>query len=159
MKDYLIDTHAHLDMMTTPDITGVGKVIVPAVEVTTLDKVVSLSEIGNIYSMVGIYPSEAKTYTDEVEQKMIELAKNPKVVAIGEIGLDYYWDKSFVDLQKEIFIKQINLANRLNLPIVVHDREAHKDCYDIVKEHNNCSKVLFHCFSGSVEFMRECVKQ
>lgn len=159
MKDYLIDTHAHLDMLNDFDISGVGKVIVPAVEVATLDKVVSLSEIDNVYSMVGIYPSEARTYSDEVEQKMIELAKNPKVVAIGEIGLDYYWDKSFVDLQKEVFIKQIKLANKLNLPIVVHDREAHKDCYDIVKEYNQGSKVLFHCFSGSVEFMRECVKQ
>ena len=159
MKDYLIDTHAHLDMLNDFDIAGVGKVVVPAVEVATLDKVVSLSEIDNVYSMVGIYPSEAKTYSDEVEQKMLELAKNPKVVAVGEIGLDYYWDKSFVDLQKEVFIKQIKLANKLNLPIVVHDREAHKDCYDIVKEYNQGSKVLFHCFSGSVEFMRECVKQ
>ena len=159
MKEYLIDTHAHLDMLSNIDISGVGKVIVPAVEIATLDKVISLSNLDNVYSMIGIYPSEAKTYSAEVEQKMVELAKNPKVVAVGEIGLDYYWDRSFVDLQKEIFIKQINLANRLNLPIVVHDREAHKDCYDIVKEHNNGSKVLFHCFSGSVEFMRECVKQ
>lgn len=159
MKEYLIDTHAHLDMLSNIDISGVGKVIVPAVEIATLDKVISLSNLDNVYSMIGIYPSEAKTYSAEVEQKMVELAKNPKVVAVGEIGLDYYWDKSFVELQKEVFIKQINLANRLNLPIVVHDREAHKDCYDIVKEHNNGSKVLFHCFSGSVEFMRECVKQ
>ena len=159
MKDYLIDTHAHLDMLKEFDISGIGKVIVPAVEVGTLDKVVSLSEIKNVYSMVGIYPSEAKTYTQEVEDKLIELAKNPKVVAIGEIGLDYYWDKSFVELQKEVFIKQIHLANKLNLPIVVHDREAHKDCFDIIKENNNGSKVLFHCFSGSVEFMRECIKQ
>ena len=159
MKDYLIDTHAHLDMLEDFDISGVGKVVVPAVEVATLDKVVSLTEIDNVYSMVGIYPSEVKTYSDEVEQKMIQLAKKTKVVAIGEIGLDYYWDKSFVDLQKEVFIKQIKLANKLELPIVVHDREAHKDCYDILKEYNKNSKVLFHCFSGSVEFMRECVKQ
>ena len=109
--------------------------------------------------MVGIYPSEAKPYNDEVEAKMLEYSKNPKVVAVGEIGLDYYWDKSFVDLQKEVFIKQIKFANKINLPIVVHDREAHKDCFDILKEHNTGSKVLFHCFSGSVEFMRECVKQ
>ena len=159
MKDYLIDTHAHLDMLTEFDISGVGKVIIPSVEVKTMDTVVRLSENENVYSMVGIYPTEAKTYTEEVENKMIELAKNPKVIAIGEIGLDYYWDKSFVDLQKEVFIKQIKLANKLNLPIVVHDREAHKDCFDIVKEYNNGSKVVFHCFSGSVEFMRECVKQ
>lgn len=159
MKNYLIDTHAHLDMLSELDISGVGKVIVPSVEVSTMDKVVKLSENPIIYSMIGIYPSEAKTYTQEIEEKMIEFAKNPKVVAVGEIGLDYYWDKSFVDLQKEVFIKQIYLANKLNLPIVVHDREAHKDCFDILKEYNKGSKVLFHCFSGSVEFMRECVKQ
>ncbi|MBQ7764838.1 TatD family hydrolase [bacterium] len=159
MKNYLIDTHAHLDMLSELDISGVGKVIVPSVEVSTMDKVVKLSENPIIYSMIGIYPSEAKTYTQEIEEKMIEFAKNPKVVAVGEIGLDYYWDKSFVDLQKEVFIKQIYLANKLNLPIVVHDREAPKDCFDILKEYNKGSKVLFHCFSGSVEFMRECVKQ
>lgn len=159
MKNYLIDTHAHLDMLTELDISGVGKVIVPSVEVKTMDKVVDFSKIDNVYSMVGIYPTEAKTYNQEIEDKMIDLAKNPKVVAIGEIGLDYYWDKSFVDLQKDVFIKQIKLANKLNLPIVVHDREAHKDCFDILKQYNNGSKVLFHCFSGSVEFMKECVKE
>ena len=159
MKDYLIDTHAHLDMLSELDISEVGKIVVPSVEINTMDKVVALSENPSVYSMVGIYPSEAKTYSQEVENKMIELAKNPKVVAIGEIGLDYYWDKSFVELQKEVFIKQIKLANRLNLPIVVHDREAHKDCFDILKEHNNGSKVLFHCFSGSAEFMKECVRE
>lgn len=159
MKNYLIDTHAHIDMLSELDISGVGKVVVPSVEISAMDKVVKLSENPNIYSMIGIYPSEAKTYSQKIEDKMIELAKNPKVVAVGEIGLDYYWDKTFVELQKEVFIKQIKLANKLNLPIVVHDREAHKDCFDILKEHNQGSKVLFHCFSGSVEFMRECIKQ
>ena len=159
MKDYLIDTHAHLDMLTDFDISGVGKVIVPSVELKTMENVVSFTKIPNVYAMVGIYPSEAKTYDDEVENVMLEYTKNPKVVAVGEIGLDYYWDKSFVDLQKEIFIKQIKFANKVGLPIVVHDREAHKDCFDIIKEHNQNSKILFHCFSGSVEFMRECVKQ
>ena len=113
MKDYLIDTHAHLDMLSEYDTSGVGKVVVPSVEIKTMDKVVSLSENPNVYSMVGIYPSEAKTFNQEVEDKMIGLLANPKVVAIGEIGLDYYWDKSFVELQKEIFVKQIKLANRL----------------------------------------------
>ena len=159
MKNYLIDTHAHLDMLKDFDITGIGKIVVPAVEVATLDKVVSFTSFENVYSMVGIYPSEAKTYSADVESKMLGLAENKKVVAVGEIGLDYYWDKSFVELQKEVFIKQIKLANKLNLSIVVHDREAHKDCYDIVKEYNINSKVLFHCFSGSVGFMRECVKE
>lgn len=168
MKDYLIDTHAHIDMLELPveDVMkqmkdyGVKKAIIPSVEADLMDKVISVAKSDeNLWAMVGIYPSEAKTYTEEVENHIIELAKNPKVVAMGEIGLDYYWDKSFADLQKEVFAKQIRLANKLNLPIVVHDRDAHKDTFDVLIENNKSSDVLFHCFSGSVEFMRECVKQ
>jgi len=171
MKDYLIDTHAHIDMLVNEDIAlndiiremndnGVKKAIIPSVEIATLDKVVELANSDeNIFGMVGLFPSEAKTYTEEFEQKMENIASsNSKIVAVGEIGLDYYWDKSFVDLQKEVFIKQIKMAKRLNLPIVVHDREAHKDCFDILKD-EQAENVLFHCFSGSVEFMKECVKQ
>ncbi len=166
MKDYLIDTHAHIDMldydktMALMSEYGVKKAIIPSVEVATLDKVFEIAlKNENLYAMIGIFPSEVKTYTPKVEEKLRNLAKNPKIKAVGEIGLDYYWDKSFVDLQKEVFVKQIKLANELNLPIVVHDREAHKDSFDLLKEYNKNSKVLFHCFSGSVEFMRECVKQ
>lgn len=180
MKNYLIDTHAHLDMSALGDNENdaqatneeiqenlklmnencVKKAIIPAVEVKTLDRIIEIAnKYENIYAMVGIFPSEAKTYTDEVETKLIDLAKNNKVVAVGEVGLDYYWDKSFNDIQQEVFRRQVRLANRLNLPLVVHDREAHKDTFDIIKEENKDSKVLFHCFSGSVEFMRECVKE
>lgn len=162
MKNYLIDTHAHLDMDVDIDDleqAGVGKVIIPSVEEKTMDKVIELAQNPNFYAMVGIFPSEAKTYTHEIEEKMIERAKNPKVVAVGEIGLDYYWDKTFNDIQKDVFIKQIKMANRLNLPIVIHDREAHRDTFDILKGVNNGSKVLFHCFSGSVEFMKECTRE
>ena len=166
MKDYLIDTHAHIDMldydrtMALMSEYGVKKAIIPSVEVATLDKVFEIAlKNENLYAMIGIFPSEVKTYTPKVEEKLRNLAKNPKIKAVGEVGLDYYWDKSFVDLQKEVFVKQIKLANELNLPIVVHDREAHKDSFDLLKEYNNNSKVLFHCFSGSVEFMQECVKQ
>ena len=166
MKDYLIDTHAHIDMLDVDKTMalmseyGVKKVLIPSVEVATLEKVLDTAlKNDNWYAMVGIFPTEAKTYTMEVEEKLREIAKNSKIKAVGEIGLDYYWDKSFVELQKEIFVKQIKLANDLNLPIVVHDREAHKDTFDLLKTHNKNSKVLFHCFSGSMEFMQECVKQ
>lgn len=168
MKEYLIDTHAHINMLEAPIEStlqlmkdfGVKKAVIPSVEVSSMEKVIAAAEADeNIYAMIGIYPSEAKTYTQEVEDRMIELAKNHKVKAVGEIGLDYYWDKSFVDLQKEVYVKQILLANKLNLPIVIHDREAHKDAYDLLLEYNQSSKALFHCFSGSVEFMRECVKK
>lgn len=169
MKDYLIDTHCHIDMLeediesVLADMSslGVRKVIIPAVEIATQNKVLELANSNeNIFGMVGIFPSEAKTYTEEFEPEMEKIAvNNPKIVAVGEIGLDYYWDKSFVELQKEVFIKQIRMANRLNLPIVVHDRDAHKDCFDILKSENPKCGVLFHCFSGSVEFMKECVKE
>ena len=171
MKNYLIDTHAHIDMEINEETSlndiiqemngyGVQKAIIPAVEIATQDKVVEIANSDkNIFGMVGLFPSEAKTYTQEFEEKMECIARNnTKIVAVGEIGLDYYWDKSFVDLQKEVFIKQIKMAQRLELPIAVHDREAHKDCFDILKE-QNAKRVLFHCFSGSVEFMKECVKE
>ena len=168
MKDYLIDTHAHIDMLEEPTNQvllemhnfGIKKVIIPSVEISTMQNIVNIANQNeNIYAMVGIFPSEAKTYNKDIEEKMIDFAQSKKVVAVGEIGLDYYWDKSFNAIQQDVFIKQIKLANELNLPIVIHDREAHKDTFDILKEHNQNSKVLFHCFSGSVEFMRECVKQ
>ncbi len=166
MKNYLIDTHAHIDMIEAPinnilqqmETAGVKKVINPSVEVKTMNKIIELSKTyENIYAMLGIYPSEAKTYSDDVEEFIIKNRKN--IVAIGEIGLDYYWDKSFKEKQCEIFAKQIKLANKLNLPIVIHDRDAHKDTFDILSEFNSCSPILFHCFSGSVEFMQECTKK
>lgn len=169
MKDYIIDTHAHIDMLEESveqvlfemDNYSVKKAVIPSVEVATLDKVVQIaSDYKNLFGMVGIFPTEAKTYSDEIEEKMERIAKeNDKIVAVGEIGLDYYWDKSFVDLQKEVFIRQIKLANRINLPVVVHDREAHKDTFDILKKYNEGSNVLFHCFSGSVEFMKEVARE
>ena len=92
-------------------------------------------------------------------EKITKYSENKKIVGIGEIGLDYYWDKSFNELQKEVFIKQVELANILNLPISVHDREAHKDTFDILTQYNRNSTIIMHCFSGSVEFMKECIKQ
>ena len=165
MKNYLIDTHAHVDMLEESieetllkmKDFGVEKVINPSVEIKTMDKIIELAHrFDNIYAMLGIFPSEAKTYSGEIEKKIIDNSQN--IVAIGEIGLDYYWDKSFKEVQQEVFIKQIQLANKLNLPIVIHDRDTHKDTYDILKEYNVQSPVLFHCFSGSTEFMKECTK-
>lgn len=113
----------------------------------------------NVYGLLGVHPSEVKDWDDSLIDKIKEYSISPKIVGIGEIGLDYYWDKSFNDLQKEVFIKQVKLANELDLPISIHDREAHKDTFDILTEYNKNSKVVMHCFSGSVEFMRECVKK
>jgi TatD DNase family protein len=139
---------------------GVKKIVIPSVEAQYFKKLVDISNSkDDLYCMMGIFPTEAKTWKDSYSDEMEEFAKNNKVVAIGEIGLDYYWDKTFIDEQKDIFIKQIKLANKLGLPLVIHDREAHKDCFDIVKEYNDGNDVIFHCFSGSPEFALECVKE
>lgn len=165
----MIDTHSHINMIEGTPIesviqnaieNGVDKIIVPSAYPKDIDDVIKLvNRYDNVYGMLGVHPTEVKDWTDDLADKIREYSKNPKIVAIGEIGLDYYWDKSFNDLQKEIFIKQIKLANELNLPISIHDREAHKDTFDILKEHNKNSKVVMHCFSGSVEFANECIKE
>lgn len=165
----MIDTHSHINMIEGTPIesviqnaieNGVDKIIVPSAYPKDIDEVMTLIDrFDNVYGMLGVHPTEVKDWTDDLPDKIREYSKNPKIVAIGEIGLDYYWDKSFNDLQKEIFIKQIKLANELNLPISIHDREAHKDTFDILKEHNKNSKIVMHCFSGSVEFANECIKE
>lgn len=164
----MIDTHSHINMIESLSLdeiiknafdNGIDKIIVPSAYPADMENIMDLiNKYDNVYGMLGIHPSEVKSWDDSFIEKIKNYAKNSKIVAIGEIGLDYYWDKSFNDLQKEVFIKQIKLANELNLPIDIHDREAHKDTYDIIQEHNNGSKVIMHCFSGSVEFARECVK-
>ncbi len=168
-ETYLIDTHSHVDMLEGISIedaiknakeNGVKKIIVPCAYPKDVDKIFELvNKYDELYGLLGVHPSEAKDWDDELIDRIKNYSDNPKIVGIGEIGLDYYWDKSFVDLQKEVFIKQIKLANELNLPICVHDREAHKDTFDILKEYNKGSKVVMHCFSGSVEFARECIKE
>ena len=165
---YLIDTHCHLDMLEgdldtflqNASQNNVQKIIIPAIEPKDFEKIIDISKkYENVYTMLGVFPSEAAKWDDKTDKYIRELVSANKIVAIGEIGLDYYWDKSFTDLQKEVFIKQIELANKLNLPIVVHNREAHKDTFDILSEYNKTSDVLFHCFSGSPEFALECVKK
>ena len=111
------------------------------------------------YGYVGVFPEEVKCFTDKTLSDMEEIIKNnDRIIGIGEVGLDYYWDKSFIDLQKEVFIKQIDFANQMNLPINVHCREAYFDTLNILREHNKKSKVIMHCFSGSLEFAKECLK-
>lgn len=166
-KDYLIDTHAHVDMYEDYDSViknaesfGVKKIIIPGVEEKDFEKIINISNsYENIFCQLGLFPSEAKKWNNDIKEKIKNLAQNKKVVAIGEIGLDYYWDKTFVDEQKSMFKEQIILANDLNLPVVVHDREAHLDCFNLLKQYNKNSKVLFHCFSGSPEFAKECLKE
>lgn len=165
----MIDTHSHINMIKEISQdeavknaleNGVDKIFVPSAHPQDIDEVMALIDRYDcVYGMLGIHPTEAKEWRDDLIYKIKEYSKHPKIIAIGEIGLDYYWDKSFNDLQKEVFIKQIKLANELELPIAIHDREAHKDTFDILKEHNKGSKVIMHCFSGSKEFALECVNE
>ena len=167
----LTDTHAHIDMDCYEDdyagviqrakYNGVDKIIIPAVEPKDFNKIIQFThDYDNIYCALGLHPSEAQKFypqiTDEIEDYC---QNNKKIVAIGEVGLDYYWDKSFVDLQKKVFKAQIELAKKLSLPILIHDREAHQDTYDILKESNiNDLPVVMHCYSGSWEFAKEFLK-
>lgn len=112
------------------------------------------------YAAVGIHPENANELTEENYEIIKELAiNNDKVVAIGEIGLDYYWEENPPkNVQQEVFRKQMKLAEELNLPVVIHDRDAHADTLKIIKEFPNVVGVV-HCFSGSVEFAKQCIAE
>lgn len=111
-----------------------------------------------LYAAVGVHPESAEEVTSDALRKLEEMLSDEKAVALGEIGLDYHYDDVPRDVQRRAFRMQLVLAKRLDVPVVIHDREAHRDCLDILKE-EGITKGVMHCFSGSVEFMREVVKQ
>lgn len=123
---------------------------------TELERAKSLNQKYPFFKIAfGWFPSDAKEIKEKDIQYLIE--QTSYLDCLGEIGLDYYWDTSFNNLQKELFIKQILIANDKNLPISIHMREATKDCVDILKQYAK-TKIIFHCFSGSKETMMECLK-
>ena len=111
-----------------------------------------------IYGAVGIHPENAQELTEEREIEIYKVIKNNiKIIAVGEIGLDYYWDENpSRELQKDVFRRQMRIAEGENLPVVIHDRDAHGDTLEIMKEFPRVKGVV-HCFSGSVEFAKECL--
>lgn len=166
----LFDTHAHLNAWQfsddLPEVIdralqeGVGYMVVVGFDRPTIEKAMELiEEYDFLYASIGWHPVDAIDMTDEDLKWIEELAAHPKVVAIGETGLDYHWDKSPADVQKEVFRKQIRLAKRLKLPLVIHNREATGDIIEILKE-ENAAEVggIMHCFSGSAETAAECLK-
>ncbi len=168
--DYIVDTHTHIDMLEAISSDeavknayeyGVKRLILPCSDAKDINIVNELSlRYENVYALLGVHPSEIAGWNIDVADKIRKLIKeNRKIVGIGEIGLDYHWDDTNKDEQKQAFIDQVMLANELKLPICIHDRDAHKDTLDILKEYNNGSPGVLHCFSGSVEFMRECIKE
>ncbi len=106
-----------------------------------------------VYFACGVHPEETENLPEDYIEQLRAIASHPKCVAIGEIGLDYYWRQDTKDLQKDAFEKQIMLAKELGLPVIVHDREAHGDTLKILKEHK--SSGVLHCFSGSTETAKE----
>ncbi|MFJ5625227.1 TatD family hydrolase [Peribacillus loiseleuriae] len=166
----LFDTHVHLnDKQFEEDLeeviqrtkeSGVSNVVVVGFDRPTITRAMELvEEYDFIYAAVGWHPVDAIDMTDEDLHWIEELAAHPKVVAIGEMGLDYHWDKSPKDIQKDVFRKQIKLAKKVKLPIIIHNREATADIIEILKE-ENAHEVggIMHCFSGSPEIAKECVE-
>lgn len=168
----MIDSHAHLDdekfdldrefLIENLKKNGVDFVYNIGADLESSVRSVELArKYDNIHAVIGIHPHDADSYSEEVEKKLIELAEDENVRAIGEIGLDFYYDNSPRDIQREVFIKQIDLAHRLNLPVVVHSRDAAQETFNIVKESVEKYKdivFLIHCYSQSVELMHEYVK-
>ena len=111
-----------------------------------------------IYATAGISPNDIEDYTQESLEEIRKLAKDAKVVAIGEIGLDYYWNKENKEKQKELFIAQINIANDLGLPITIHTRDAVYDTLEILKKNVCIKKGIFHCCPLNVELIKEALK-
>lgn len=166
----LIDTHSHYnDEKFDNDRDEVIQNITNSGITTIINAGYSLEsskraiEIANnydfMYATVGVSPNDIENLENNYIEQIKEMAKEQKVIAIGEIGLDYYWNKENKETQKEIFIKQVELANQLGLPIVIHTRDAVMDTIDILKNKVNCNKKgVFHCCPLNTELIKEGLK-
>ncbi len=165
----IFDTHAHYDdkafdtdretVLRSAHESGVALILDPGCDVKSSRAAIALAETHDfVYAAVGIHPEELDCWDEEALAEIRTLAEHPKCVAIGEIGLDYYWDDSRREEQKLLFRWQLELALELNKPVIVHDREAHGDCMDIVREYPSLRGV-FHCYSGSAEMAKELLKR
>ncbi|MGG3478030.1 TatD family hydrolase [Peribacillus frigoritolerans] len=165
----LFDTHVHVnaeqfnedleDVIDRAKEAGVDNMVVVGFDRPTIIRAMELIETYDfMYAAVGWHPVDAIDMTEDDLQWIEELSNHPKVVAIGEMGLDYHWDKSPKDVQMEVFRKQIRLAKKVGLPIIIHNREATADIVNILKE-EGASRVggIMHCFSGSAETALECI--
>ena len=164
----LFDTHAHYyssafdadrdAVLSSLPGEGVGLVLCPGCDLPSSRESIALAErYPFLYAAAGIHPEDALGLPDDWLEQVREMTERPKVVAVGEIGLDYYWKEVPRELQKEVFRAQLALARELDLPAIVHDREAHADCLSIVKEFPGVRGV-FHCYSGSAEDAKTLVK-
>ena len=163
------DTHAHYDdkafdadrdtLLAALREAGVTLVVDPGCDVKSSEAAIALAErFAHVYAAVGIHPEELGGMTEGDLARIEALSGHEKCVAVGEIGLDYYWDASHKEEQKALFTAQLRLAARRDLPVIVHDREAHGDCLDIVRAFPG-ARGVFHCYSGSAEMAEELLKR
>ena len=164
----LIDAHGHLNDEKFDDVSavvdrakerGVIAHVCASCNLSSSKKAVELAkQFDIVYAAVGFHPENVNEFDKNLISEIEKLAKNDKVVAIGEIGLDYYYERETKEEQKEIFANQIDLANKLNLPVVIHSREAMGDTLEILKKHSPKKESLMHCYGGSIESARELMK-
>ncbi|MGO1369887.1 MAG: TatD family hydrolase [Senegalia sp. (in: firmicutes)] len=166
----LVDSHAHLDdkrfdndredLIKNLRENNIEFIINPGADLKTSRKAVKLAkENENIYAAVGVHPHDAGDMDENTIAELKKLAKEEKVVAIGEIGLDYYYDNSPREIQKKWFKEQIKLAKELDLPIIIHDRDAHEDTYNILKEENDEKlRGIMHCYQSSLEMSKQFIE-
>jgi TatD DNase family protein len=162
------DSHAHYDdkkfdddryeILDNMKSKGVSLILNAASSIESSKTCIELAQKYDfVYASVGIHPHDSKSFLPDDVEVLKKLSESSKVKAIGEIGLDYHYDFSPRDIQKKVFVKQILLAKELDLPIIVHEREAAADCFSIIK--NFDIKGVYHCYSGSIEMAKEILKR
>lgn len=165
----LFDTHVHLnarqyaedraEVIERAFSAGISRMVVVGFDRETIPLAIEIAEeYETIYAAVGWHPVDAIDFTDEDLVWIEELSSHPKVVAIGEMGLDYHWDKSPKDVQEKVFRKQIRLAKRLHMPIIIHNREATEDIIRILQD-EDAAEVggIMHCYNDSVDYLQTCL--
>lgn len=159
----MFDTHAHLfkEYYTDEEINKIassfkGNIIVSGTDNNSNKEILEL-KYDNIYITLGIHPEDVLNYKESDIDFIVDNLNNPKVVGIGEIGLDYHYGKEDRDKQIDLFIKQLDIARKYNLPVIIHSRDAINDTINILKNYKDLKKVL-HCYSGSIESARELIK-
>ncbi len=167
-RPLIFDSHAHYhdsrfkkdrdEVLTRLFATDVCGIVEAATDLESAKKVLAMAEqYPNLYAAVGIYPHETHRAPADAIETLREMAKHKKVVAIGELGLDYHYENAPHDVQKEWLDAQMRLAYECDKPVVFHDRDAHGDSMEAVRRHPN-TRGMFHCFSGSAEMAKELVK-
>ena len=164
-----IDTHAHLfypnfdgeldEIISRAKQDNVDYILVPATDLKTAEQVIELTKkYEKVYGAVGVHPHDTKDWDSSIISEIEKLAKNKKIVAIGEIGLDYYYDFSPKEKQIEAFKAQIDLALKLDLPVIIHNRDSDEDMMNIIRTYCGSGlKGQFHCYNGSLEDAMELV--